>query len=147
MNRKNGRYHISTDKTELQIDVIHDFLGKSSYWAKGIPRHIVEKAIQESVCFGIYEQGRQIGFARLITDQATFAYLADVFILESHRGKGLGKWLISVIMEFPGIRGIKHILLATANASAFYAEFGFKPLAKCENMMEIKIPDIYWKNT
>lgn len=136
---------ISTDKSLLQLDVIHDFL-KNSYWAKIIPIEIVKKSIEHSICFGVYLDEKQIGFARVMTDQATFAYLADVFIVKEQQGKGYSKELMKFIMAHPELQGLRKFLLATADAHGLYKQFGFKELAKPERVMEITITDIYSKN-
>lgn len=136
-------YTISTEKTRLDISAIHAYLTRS-YWSPGIPKGIVEKAIAGSLCFGLFcEQGRQVGFARAITDGATFAYLADVYVLEEHRGKGLGKWLVETILAHPSLQGLRRILLATRDAHDLYAPFGFKPLATPESFMSIHQPNVY----
>lgn len=134
---------LSTDKAKLQLPVIHDFLARESYWAKGIPLALVEKSLANSLCFGIYEDEKQIGFARVITDCATFAYLADVFILEEYRGRGLAKWLMSCILAHPELQGLRRWLLATRDAHALYAQYGFRALAKPESFMELHNPDVY----
>jgi N-acetylglutamate synthase-like GNAT family acetyltransferase len=136
---------ISTDKSLLQLDVIHDFL-KNSYWAKNIPIEIVKKSIEHSICFGVYLDDKQIGFARVMTDQATFAYLADVFIIKEQQGKGYSKELMKFIMAHAELQGLRKFLLATADAHGLYKQFGFKELAKPERVMEITITDIYSKN-
>lgn len=124
------------------MDVIHGFL-TASYWSPGIPRALVERAVRNSVCFGVYEEGRQVGFARVITDQATFAYLADVFILESHRGRGLAKALMSAIVADPRLQGLRRWVLATRDAHKLYERYGFTPLAKPQRFMELHQPDVY----
>lgn len=136
---------ISTDKSLLQLEVIHDFL-KNSYWAKNIPIEIVKKSIEFSICFGVYLGGKQIGFARVISDRATFAYLADVFIVKEEQGKGYSKELMKHIMAHAELQGLRKFLLATADAHGLYKQFGFKVLAKPERVMEITITDIYSKN-
>ena len=119
------KYSISTDRSLLDIDVIFNYLSLESYWAKGIPREVVEKSITHSLCFGLYYEQQQIGFARLVTDEATFAYLADVFVLESHRGKGLSKWLMEIIHAHPGLQGLRRWVLGTRDAHALYEKFGW----------------------
>ena len=136
-------YVISTDKARLDISAIHAYLTRS-YWSPGIPKAIVEKAIAGSLCFGLFaENGSQVGFARMITDGATFAYLADVFVLEEHRGKGLGKWMVETILAHPSLQGLRRMLLATRDAHGLYAPFGFKPLATPETLMEMRRPNVY----
>jgi GNAT superfamily N-acetyltransferase len=129
---------ISTDKTKLDITVIHNYLCNESYWAKNIPMNIVEKSIEGSLCFGLYINKKQIGFARVITDHATFAYIADVFVLTEYRGKGLSKWLMKGIMRHPGLQGLRRWLLATRDAHGLYAQFGFLPLDKPERIMGLR---------
>jgi GNAT superfamily N-acetyltransferase len=133
---------ISTDKHRLDLDVIHKFLARS-YWSPNIPREVVARAIENSLCFGIYCDEEQIGFARVISDYATFAYLADVFVLEQFRGKGLAKWLMQCIIEHPDVRGLRRWVLATKDAHGLYAQFGFKPLHSPEIFMEIHNPGVY----
>lgn len=133
---------IDSDPARLDMDVIHGFL-TASYWSPGISRALVERAVRNSVCFGVYEEGRQVGFARVITDQATFAYLADVFILESHRGRGLAKALMSAIVADPRLQGLRRWVLATRDAHKLYERYGFTPLAKPQRFMELHQPDVY----
>ncbi|OGU35441.1 MAG: GNAT family N-acetyltransferase [Ignavibacteria bacterium GWB2_35_6b] len=134
---------MSTDKSKLNIEVIHKFLSEDSYWSKNIPFEIVKKGIENSLCFGVYFNEEQIGFARMITDYASFAYLADVFILPDHRGKGLSKWLMEEIMNYPDMQGLRRIMLATADAHELYKKFGFVPPSKPERLMEIHKPNVY----
>lgn len=136
-------YKISTGTDAMNIDAIHGFITRS-YWAEGIPKDTLSKAIRNSLCFGVFTSaGEQIGFARMITDSATFAYLADVYILEAHRGKGLSKWLMKEIMAHPDLQGLRRINLATRDAHSLYERFGFKPLSSPEKIMEIIKPDVY----
>lgn len=134
---------ISTDKTKLDVRVIHHYLCNESYWAKNIPLQVVEKSIEGSFCFAVYHNNKQIGFARVITDKATFAYLADVFILEDYRGKGLSKWLMQTIMDNEELQGLRRWLLATKDAHGLYAQYGFTPLDKPERIMGLKVFDEY----
>jgi GNAT superfamily N-acetyltransferase len=136
-------YNISTDKEKLDIAFIHNYLSCSSYWAEKIPVDTVIKAIEGSLCFGLYDGNKQIGFARMVTDKATFAYLADVFIDENYRGQGFSKWLMEVIISHPGLQGLRRILLATRDASGLYSQFGFTPLNNPERWMQIHNPDVY----
>ena len=138
-------YLISTDRGKLDRTVIHRFL-EGSYWAKGIPREIVERGIENSLCFGLYDGERQVGFARIISDLSTFAYLADVFVLESERGRGLGVWLIETIKDHPQLQGLRRWMLATADAHGLYRKFGFTALSRPERIMEITDPDIYTRS-
>jgi GNAT superfamily N-acetyltransferase len=123
--QKKGNYLLSTDKTKLDIDLIHHFLAHESYWAKGVARSKVEASIDGSLCFGVYLDGKQIGFARAVTDYTTVAYIADVFVLEAYRGQGLGKWIIEGILKYPAFQDLRRIMLLTATAQKFYAQYGF----------------------
>ncbi len=138
----NNRFSISTDKSKLDLAVIHEFL-RSSYWSENIPKSIVEKSVKNSLCFGAYEGEKQVGFARVITDYATFAYLGDVFILEAYRGQGLGKRLIQSILEHPELQGLRKWLLVTKDAHGLYRQFGFQDLARPEGYLEIVNPNSY----
>jgi len=136
-------YLFSTDKEKLQHAYIHHFLSEESYWAKNIPIHIVEKAIEGSICFGVYDKQQQIGFARVITDHATFGYLADVFIDKAYRSKGLSKELMNFIMEQPVIKPLRRFMLATKDAHGLYTQFGFNALKEPARFMEIKSFETY----
>ena len=138
-----NNYLFSTDKNKLQVSVIHDYLSKESYWAQNMPLDLVKETIAGSVCFGLYFNNQQIGYARLITDNATFAYLADVFILKEHQGKGLSKELMKFIMDYPVVKKIRRFMLATRDAHGLYKQFGFNTLAKPETILEIKFFDSY----
>src|SRR5215813_2156048 len=129
-------YIISTDKSLLQINIIHGFL-RNAYWCEGIPIDIVERAIKNSLCFGVYKDSAQVGFARVVSDYATFAYLADVFILEEHRGQGLSKRLMEAIMSHPDLQGLRRWSLATRDAHELYRKFGFETPKNPQNLMEI----------
>jgi GNAT superfamily N-acetyltransferase len=133
---------ISTDKASLNIDLIHNFL-HSCYWAEKIPRAIVERSIENSLCFGIYFNGHQVGFARVITDYATFAYLADVFVLAEQRGNGYSKLLMAAIKNHPQLQGLRKWMLATRDAHGLYQQFGFNPIGNPANVMEITDLEIY----
>jgi N-acetylglutamate synthase-like GNAT family acetyltransferase len=139
-----GRFLISTDRSKLDVDVIHGFLARS-YWAAGIPRETVARSIENSLCFGVYDNHRQIGFARVISDFATYAYVADVFILEPYRERGLGKELIASIMAHPDLQGLLRWSLGTRDAQGLYAQFGFKPVVNtlARTVMEIVDAEIY----
>jgi GNAT superfamily N-acetyltransferase len=139
--RRDG-FTISTDPSRLDRDTIHEFLA-GSYWAKAIPREIVDRSIEGALCFGLYENARQIGFARVITDFATFAYLADVFVLESHRGRGLAAWLMESILAHPKLQGLRRWMLVTRDAHPLYRKVGFTALAHPERVMEMTFPGIY----
>jgi GNAT superfamily N-acetyltransferase len=135
-------YEISTDRRRLDTRLIHQFLG-STYWARNIPPEVVERSIKNSLCFGVYAQGRQVGFARVITDYATFGYVADVFVLPEHRRQGLAKMVMRAILDHPDLQGLRRLLLATRDAHGLYVPFGFKPLANPEHFMTVHRPDIY----
>lgn len=141
----NGDYLISIDKNLLQIDVIHDYLSNQSYWANSIPKTIVATAIEQSICYGIYYNKLQVGFARVISDCATFAYLADVFIVPQHQDKGLGKWLIQFIQQTPKLQGLRRWLLTTKDAHGLYKQFGWQPINDDmkQRLMTINYPNIY----
>lgn len=144
MEEKNiNGYLFSTDKSKLQLDVIYNYLSKESYWAQNIPMEVVKKSAEGSLCFGIYTGDKQIGYARMITDRATFAYLADVFILDPHRGKGLSKELMKFILSHPNLQGLRRMMLATKDAQGLYKQFGFNHLAMPERIMEIKFFETY----
>lgn len=133
---------ISTDPAKLDLDVIHGFLSRA-YWCEGLPRDVLERAIRNSLCFGVYVNGRQVGFARVITDHATYAYLADVFILEEHRAQGLSKQMMDVIMLHPDLQGLRRWTLLTRDAHGLYRRFGFVPPTMPERYMELTDPDVY----
>ena len=135
-------YEISCDATRLDTDAIHAFLVQS-YWSAGIPRSVVERAIANSLCFGVYCRGEQVGFARVVTDKATFAYLADVYILPGHRGQGLAQRLLDEVIRHPELQGLRRMLLFTRDAHSLYAKFGFKPLVAPERVMDLHHPDAY----
>jgi GNAT superfamily N-acetyltransferase len=129
-------YLVSADKSMLDFEMIYKYLYEESYWAQGIPVETLRKAIESSMCFGVYKHNIQVGLARLITDKATFAYICDVFILPEHRGIGLSKWLIQNIVEHPELQGLRRWSLATADAHNLYSQFGFTPLTRPERWME-----------
>lgn len=136
-------YEISTDVERLDVGMIHRFLAEESYWSKGIPRPIVERAIAHSLCFGVYHRGSQVGFARIVTDKATFALLSDVFILAPHRGRGLSKRLMRSVIGHPELQGLRRFLLLTSDAHGLYKQFGFEPLASPARFMEVLRADVY----
>ena len=141
-------YEISTDKTRLDLAMIHDFLANRSYWASGVPLAVVRQSVEGALCFGVYHQGKQVGFARVVTDYATTAYLGDVFILEPYRGRGLGKRLVKTIMEHPELQGLRLWLLGTKDAHALYRKYGFQKMAEkplLDRFMVIRNPDVYKK--
>jgi GNAT superfamily N-acetyltransferase len=135
-------YEVSTDATRLDVVAIHAFLS-TTYWSPGVPLSIVERAILNSVCVGAYADGRQIGFARMVTDKATFAYLADVYVLEEHRGNGLSKRMMQGLLQLHELQGLRRVLLVTRDAHGLYEKFGFKPLAATARFMELHNPTAY----
>jgi GNAT superfamily N-acetyltransferase/predicted metal-dependent hydrolase len=137
-----SEYEISTDPARMDVDVVHKFLS-NSYWAKNIPRELVERSIRHSLCFGVFHGAKQVGFARVISDFATFAYLADVFVLLEHRGKGVSKQLMETILEHRDLQGLRRFMLATVDAHGLYAQFGFEPLDHPERYMSIHRPNPY----
>ncbi len=142
-----GKFLISTEQSMLDLDVIHGFLAES-YWAAGVSRETVARSIENSLCFGVYHDARQIGFARVISDYATFAYIADVFVLEPYRGRGLAKELMATILSHPDLQGLRRWNLGTRDADALYAQFGFKPVEnRGRTMMELIDPDAHWRSS
>jgi GNAT superfamily N-acetyltransferase len=138
-------YTVSSDKSLLNSDVIHGYLSRS-YWAEDIPKDIVDKAIDNSLCFGVYNKEKQVGFARVISDFTTFAYLADVFILEEERGKGLSKWLVECILKHEQLQGLRNFCLLTRDAHSLYERYGFKKLENPGNFLARKTDNFYKKN-
>lgn len=130
---------ISTDPARLDLDAICSFMARS-YWAKDRSRELQQRAIEHSLCFGVYDEARQVGFARVVTDYATFAWLADVFIAEEYRGRGLGKWLVEVILSHPDVQTVPRWFLATRDAHGLYRQFGFRALTAPERRMELNLP-------
>jgi GNAT superfamily N-acetyltransferase len=140
---RRGGFLVSTDPKDLDLDVIHGFL-TNCYWAKGIPREVVARSIEHSLCFGIYDsRGTQVGFARVVSDFSTVAYLGDVFVLESHRGRGLSKWMMECIMQHPALQGLRRWILLTRDAHGLYKQFGFAPVKSPERYMELHNPKVY----
>lgn len=137
-----GKFKITDNKSLVDIDFVYSFL-RNAYWSKNIPKYVVIHAIKNSHCFSIYHNNDQVGFARIVSDNATFAYLCDVFILENYQNKGLGKWLIKVIVEYPNFSKVRRFMLATNDAHDFYQKAKFKPLENPEIYMEIYRPNIY----
>jgi GNAT superfamily N-acetyltransferase len=136
-------FHISTDKSLLDVDTIHKFLSEESYWANRRTREETERAIENSFCFGLYDGKKQIGFARVVSDRATFAYLGDVFVLKEYRGKGLSKMLMEAVVSHPELQRLRRWLLATKDAHGLYEQFDFGPLRLPERWMERTAPDAY----
>jgi GNAT superfamily N-acetyltransferase len=134
--RRDG-YLISTEASMLDLEVVHGYLSRS-YWAAGVPEDVVRRSIENSLCFGVYRGEEQAGFARVVTDRATFAYLADVFVLEEHRGQGIGKWLVEVILSHPDLQGLRRWMLATRDAHDLYRRYAFTELARPGIFMERK---------
>lgn len=141
--RRDG-FTISTGSARLDRPAMREFLA-ASYWSPGIPQDVLDRALEGSLCFGLYEGRRQIGFARAITDRATFAYVADVYVLEEYRGRGLALWLMQTVMEHPELQGLRRWMLLTRDAHALYRKVGFVDVARPERIMEIARPDIYMK--
>jgi GNAT superfamily N-acetyltransferase len=140
---RKGEFLISTDRARLDLTVIHGFL-TTCYWAKGIPPDVVARSIEHSLCFGIYDGGgTQVGFARVVSDYATVAYLGDVFVLESYRGRGLGKWLMECVTQHPALQNLRRWILLTRDAHGLYSQFGFTPLTAPERYMELHRPNVY----
>ena len=139
---REGGFLVSDDPARLDLELIHSFLA-GSYWSENIPLAVLEKAIRNSLCFGVYEGQRQVGFGRAVTDCATYAYLADVFVVESHRGRGLSKLLMRAVMSHPELQGLRRWALVTRDAHGLYQQFGFTPLSGPERHMEIHRPDAY----
>jgi GNAT superfamily N-acetyltransferase len=145
-----GDYLISTDRSRLDIELVHNFLSKTTYWAVGRTRDVVQRSIENSLSFGVYKENDQVGFARVVTDYATFAWIADVFVLPEHRGHGLSKWLMEVMLSHPQLQGFRRWVLATKDAHTLYERFGFIPLHRPERWMERPDPNMqespdYWK--
>ncbi len=144
-----GDYTISTDNSRLDLRVIHDFISNQSYWGQGRAIEVVERALNNSFNFGVYHNNQLIGFARVVTDYATFAWVADVFVLTDHRGRGISKWLMDVILSHPELQGFRRWVLATKDAHTLYERFGFIPLHRPERWMERPDPAMqespdYW---
>jgi GNAT superfamily N-acetyltransferase len=140
---RRGEFLISTDRERLSLGVVHEFL-TNCYWAKGIPREVVARSIEHALCFGIYDgEGAQVGFARVISDYAAIAYVGDVFVLETHRGLGLGKWLMQCITQHPALQNLRRWILTTRDAHRLYSQVGFTPVKAPERFMELHRPDVY----
>lgn len=139
--RERPPYTISTDQSRLDLDAVHAFLAHESYWARGIAREVLARGVANSLCFGVYWAGEQVGFARVISDYATYAYLNDVYILAPHRGQGVAGWLLESVLEHPDLQTLTRFMLTTRDAQAFYARFGFMPLVFPVRHMERLAPD------
>jgi GNAT superfamily N-acetyltransferase len=143
VEHRRDEFLVSTDLARLDLDVIHGFL-TNCYWAKGVPREVVARSIEHALCFGVYDgSGAQVGFARVISDFATIAYVGDVFVLDTYRGRGLGKWLMECITQHSALQGLRRWILTTRDAHALYAQVGFKPVKFPERYMELHDPDVY----
>jgi len=134
---------VSDDRARLDLAVVHRFLAGDSYWAAGIPEALMARAMAHSLCFGLYRGGDQIGFARVVTDRATFGYLCDVFVDSAHRGAGRGRWLVECVLAHPDLQGLRRLSLMTRDAHELYAPFGFRPLADPTRYLEIHRPNVY----
>ena len=143
MISKRDNFEIDDDRSRLDVDAIHDFLSNESYWAGNRSREQTETAIANSICFGVYDGERQIGFARVVSDKATFAYLGDVYILEEYRGRGLSKWLMQVIVDHSELQGLRRWVLATKDAHGLYEKYGFHAFVHPDRWMERPAPDAY----
>lgn len=143
MSWETVNFEISTDKNRLQIEVIQKFLAEDSYWAQGRTLEQTRKAIENSLCFGVYNGEKQIGFARVVSDYATFAYIGDVFVLEEFRGRGLSKRLMKAILEYADLQNLRRWVLATKDAHGLYEQFGFHNLKFPERWMELPAPNAY----
>jgi GNAT superfamily N-acetyltransferase len=140
--RTRGRYEISTKPARVDLDAVHAYLTRS-YWAEGIAKETLAKAVAGSLCFSLFDDGAQVGFARVVTDRATFAYLCDVYVLEDHRRQGLGKWLVEELMSHPDLQGLRRFVLVTKDAQRLYQQFSFEAPERSGHYMEIFRPDIY----
>lgn len=136
-------YEVSDERARLDLAAIHRYLSGESYWAAGISEALVARAIANSLCFGLYRGGLQVGFARVVTDRATYAYLCDVFVEGGHRGRGLGKWLVRCVLEHPDLQGLRRINLMTRDAHDLYRPFGFRAMPDASRYLEIHRPDVY----
>ena len=142
----NGGFRLTADRARIDVDAVHGFLTRS-FWAAGISRELVAVSIEHSLCFGVFEDVRQVAFARVVTDYSTYAYLCDVFVLEEYRGRGLGEWMIAFVMRHPGLQGLRRFQLVTRDAHGLYRRFGFTEPTNPERYMEIFHPDMYVGDT
>jgi GNAT superfamily N-acetyltransferase len=138
-----GALELSADPARLDVGLIHDYLARESYWARGIPRATLERALAHSVCISAWSGAAMAGFARVVTDQATFGYLADVFVVEQQRGRGVARAMLTALFDDPRLQGLRRMMLATRDAHGLYASFGFRPLADAARLMERHDPDVY----
>lgn len=139
---RRGTFTITTDPARIDRAAAHAFL-TGSYWARGVPREVVDRSIENSIAFALFDGERQIGFARAVTDRATFAYLSDVYVLDEYRGRGLARWLVETVLAHPDLQGLRRRMLATRDAHGLYAKVGFTPLDAPERFMEIFDPEVY----
>jgi GNAT superfamily N-acetyltransferase len=146
INVEKAKFSISTNKQLLNVAFVHSYLSQESYWAKGIPLHVVQRSVDNSLCFGVYHLGTQIGFARIITDFATVAYLGDVFISDQYRRLGLSKWLIETIQSHPELQGLRRWILLTADAHSLYQKYGWQNIASPDRWMERHFTNVYGQN-
>jgi GNAT superfamily N-acetyltransferase len=135
-----AEFEISTDRARLDVALVHEFL-RTSYWAEGRRRSVVERSIEHSLCFGVYHAGRQVAFARVVSDRAVFAYLMDVFVVPEFRGRGISKALMRAVLDHPDLQNLRLFLLRTSDAHGLYEQFGFRPVANPESLMAIQNPD------
>ena len=135
-------YEVTTDSTRFDLEAVHAFLSQT-YWSPGLPRAVLDKAVANSLCFGLLLGAQQVGFARVVTDRATFAYFADVYVLEAHRRQGLARRLLEAVFAHPDLQGLRRMMLATRDAHGLYAGYGFKPLAAPDRLMEVHRPALY----
>lgn len=147
VNHTKGAYLITTDLSLLDVAAVHRYLSEESYWAKGIPYDMVQRSFEASFVIGVVHGSEQVGFARLVTDYATFGYLADVYVLEAHRGHGLSKAMMQALMGLPWVKGLRRLMLATADAHGLYAQYGFVTPARPERLMEIVKANLYTTST
>ena len=143
MEWRRGDHVVSDEPARIDRPRVWRFLAQDSYWAAGIPPHTVDRAIEHSLCFGLYRDGRQEGFARVVTDRATFAYLCDVYVEHEARGAGLGEWLVACVLEHPELQGLRRVCLMTRDAHGLYERFGFRPMPDPARYLEIHSPDVY----
>ncbi len=140
-----GEFSITTDNNKISLDVVHEFLANESFWAKNISRHVVERSIEHSLCFGLFKNDEQIGYARVITDRATIAYLSDVFVLAAHRGQGHSRWLMECLVSHPDLQGLRRWVLLTSDAHGLYEKFGFTAIDSPEKWMQKFNANVYAK--
>ena len=143
MTNPHDGLRLSTLTEEMDVDAVHAYLSGESYWARGSPREVVARAVQHSLCIGIFDGAAQVAFARAVTDRATYAYLADVYVLQAYRGRGLGKWMMETLVAHPDLQGLRRWSLMTKDAHGLYAQFGFTPLSHPDRSMERTHPGVY----